>query len=286
MMPAIPTYGHGSRMILRTAMPGARHVRGLTLQQKIERASMPVTECGCWIWMQSGTRCGAGTMRVGASKISAPRASWMAFRGPIPNGLHVLHSCDVPACVNPDHLSLGTREENQRQRFAKGRIRNVWMWSSNLTRSPEPKRLSLKERIELHSIPEPNSGCWLWTGAGGRYGQLLVDRRPRPAHRLSWQVFRGPIPQGVLVLHHCDVPFCVNPDHLFLGDQTDNMRDCDRKGRRAFARGELVNTVKLAVADVVAIRASHESGVLLATRYRVSPSTIWDIRHGRSWRHL
>ena len=75
-------------------------------------------------------------------------------------------------------------------------------------------------------IPEPNTGCWLWLGfiSPDGYGTRL-------AHRRAWELARGPIPDGMLVCHRCDVRHCVNPDHLFLGTHLDNMRDMIRKGR-------------------------------------------------------
>ena len=93
------------------------------------------------------------------------------------------------------------------------------------------------ERFESKYIPEPNSGCWLWSGSlrgSYDYGQFsLTHTKPVPAHRFSYTTYRGDIPKGMLVLHTCDVPTCVNPDHLFLGTQDDNMRDKVNKGRQA-----------------------------------------------------
>ncbi len=77
-------------------------------------------------------------------------------------------------------------------------------------------------------------GCWLWTGAKqGKYGALTIPGRREPlrAHRLSWELHNGPIPDGLWVLHHCDNPPCVKPEHLFLGDRRDNMLDAAAKGR-------------------------------------------------------
>lgn len=81
-------------------------------------------------------------------------------------------------------------------------------------------------------------GCWEWTGSTDRkegYGYVHLGghevRRPMKAHRLSWEIHNGPIPEGQWVLHHCDNPKCVKPAHLFLGNRTDNMRDAARKGR-------------------------------------------------------
>ncbi len=95
-------------------------------------------------------------------------------------------------------------------------------------------RATLPERIEFYSIPEPNSGCWLWTGSltSGGYGCCWWDGKQTNAHRFSWLAYRGEIPSGQLVLHKCDMPSCVNPDHLFLGTAADNMRDMVAKGRK------------------------------------------------------
>ncbi len=80
-------------------------------------------------------------------------------------------------------------------------------------------------------------GCWLWVGAKQHngYGYLHSGghsiRKPLRAHRVSWELHNGPIPDGLRVLHSCDTPCCVNPAHLFLGTQSDNMKDCAAKGR-------------------------------------------------------
>ena len=89
--------------------------------------------------------------------------------------------------------------------------------------------------------PEPNSGCWLWTGrvarngygtwGGGRSGERIS------AHRLAWQEANGPVPDGLQVLHRCDVRCCVNPEHLFLGTARENTRDMMAKGRARFVGG-------------------------------------------------
>lgn len=130
------------------------------------------------------------------------------------------------------------------------------------------------------------SGCWLWTasatGTGFKYGQVMWRGRyatPQKAHRVAWELTNGHIPDNLQVLHRCDVPLCVNPNHLFLGTQKDNLADARQKGRLGGPRDCL-----LTFAERMAIyRAPRDrrTGALLARQYRVSRHTISQIRHGR-----
>lgn len=286
-MRAKPKYGYGSGMILRTAMDRQPYRRGVPLAERIIQSSMPVTECGCWIWLASGNRDGFGTIRgIGNVKTTAHRASWTAFRGPIPKGLLVRHMCDIPLCVNPDHLALGTTEQNAADRSRRRRFKNVWLWGTTLTPSPVKRRLTIIERLEQHYIPEPNSGCWIWCGAGLDYGCLRLGNRTARAHRVSWEAHRGPIPEGLEVLHRCDIGYCINPDHLSLGTHADNMRDRSLKGRVNAIRGTDVNTAKISEREVRLIRASKEAGPALAKAFGVGLSQISRIRRRESWRHV
>lgn len=134
--------------------------------------------------------------------------------------------------------------------------------------------------------------CWLWTGAKGHFGHGQLTIRPGRsvhAHRISWEMASGPIPDGLCVLHHCDVPACVNPSHLFLGTSEENFADMRQKGRGRNPpkpTGSLNGHAKLTDASVLAIRKSGELAKVLAARYGVSPSAISLIRSRKTWTHI
>ncbi len=145
-----------------------------------------------------------------------------------------------------------------------------------------------QQRIERHSIPEPNSGCWLWlmsVNAKG-YAHLRWKQVMMRANRFSWQAYRGPIPEGLHVLHHCDNRLCVNPDHLFLGTNQENVDDRVRKERSARFVGEAHPRAKLTELDVLFIRQSKRTGPELAQVYGVSVSLINHIKTRLIWKHI
>lgn len=137
--------------------------------------------------------------------------------------------------------------------------------------------------------------CWLWKGSrlkagygqigsGGKYG------RPFLAHRVSWEIHFGPIPEGLCVLHHCDNPPCVNPYHLFLGTHADNAHDREIKGRGNCAFGESAGAAKLTANEVIQIRETYAKGDILkkdlAKQYPVCAGQIGNIIRGKKWKHL
>jgi hypothetical protein len=130
--------------------------------------------------------------------------------------------------------------------------------------------------------------CWEWAGSrlSGGYGGIRVGGKTTRALRLSWEIHNGPIPDGLFVLHHCDNPPCVKPEHLFLGDDRTNAIDRNQKGRQWITHGTRNGQARLTESQVGEIRGSTDSERVLASRYGVHHSTIHRIRSGRSWRAL
>jgi len=154
-----------------------------------------------------------------------------------------------------------------------------------------PYNKPLKERFEQYVYPEPNSGCWLWSGSirGYGYGAIRVGSRIISAHRLSYQLFVGPILDGLHVLHTCDVPSCVNPSHLFLGTNQDNSDDKIKKNRQHNSKGEKNGNSKLTEDCVKQIRILIEKGILyreIAEKFNVHYSLIGYIKSKKIWKHL
>ena len=156
-----------------------------------------------------------------------------------------------------------------------------------------PKATPLRERFWSKADCQ-GAGCWIWTACkdGDGYGNIGFGRSTVKAHRVAWELTHGPIPPRMHVLHHCDNPPCVNPEHLFLGTQVENQRDCEAKGR-GWSRhriGELNGRAKLKLADVARIRALAQSGMSQAAIARLYPhmgySTIKDIVRGKRWNRV
>jgi DNA-binding CsgD family transcriptional regulator len=138
--------------------------------------------------------------------------------------------------------------------------------------------------------------CWMWTGTlnNGGYGVLSVKGISMRAHRLSWELHNGRIPDGpgyhgTVVAHKCDVRACVNPAHLFLTDQSGNLLDCREKGRAYKAFGEEAGRAVLTEKDVEQIRARALSGEergSIAKDFGITNQSVVDICSGKTWRHL
>jgi hypothetical protein len=125
--------------------------------------------------------------------------------------------------------------------------------------------------------------CWLWTASVNRkgYGQFGFNGRCRLAHRVAYQIVNGSIPNGLCVLHRCDIPACVNPAHLFVGSKSENNADMRAKGRAAV--GEACGTSKLTRDAAAAIRGAVGPHAAIAAMFGVHQSTVTRIKSGRIW---
>jgi hypothetical protein len=147
---------------------------------------------------------------------------------------------------------------------------------------------TVMERMDFYTHPEPNSGCHLWIGAvkDTGYGKLCFGGKTHSAPRLAWELTKGKIPKGLWVLHRCDTPACVNPDHLFLGTHVDNMEDMKIKGRQPKNRGMESSHPKLSNNQVLAIRKSIGSQRTIAKQFNIHPTMVHLIKTGKRWGHL
>ncbi len=155
-----------------------------------------------------------------------------------------------------------------------------------------------EDLVRFWESVEKTDSCWLWLWKPsskqgyGRYRGLLSDLLKETAvHRISWVLRYGPIPPGVLVLHKCDNPPCLNYNHLFLGDDGVNARDRQAKGRTtgAVLPGELSPNAKLTAQSVYKAKQLRKEGYTypeIAKGLGVATHTIWDALNGKSWRSL
>lgn len=153
------------------------------------------------------------------------------------------------------------------------------------------RKNSLKPYLFDNSIPEPNSGCWLWERAvqSDGYGNVLVKKKNILAHRMAYELaFSCKIPDDIEVCHTCDTPQCINPDHLFLGSHSDNMKDRSHKGRwsNGNRKGSEHPLAKLSEESVVFIRKDKRPHRIIATEYGVTVGTVGAIKGRRTWSHV
>lgn len=167
--------------------------------------------------------------------------------------------------------------------------------------------ISAIDAARFWAMARKGPGCWEWTGARKRtgYGHFGLKGRTQIAHRISWRMHHGEIPDDLCVLHRCDNPPCVNPEHLWLGTQADNVRDMETKGRKRAASGNRNGSrlhpesrprgVAVAISRMTAdsVREARQRYTLggetiagLSRSFGVGETTIRNIVKNRTWRHI
>lgn len=213
-------------------------------------------QSGCWLWTGFVESSGYARIELADGSKKATSALFFEYHvGEVTDGHYVAHLCANKHCCNPSHLTL------------------------------RPDRADVLERILRRTVKAP-SGCWEWQGCRADFGHGkigLSDGKNALVHRVVYERMVGPIPDGLLVCHHCDNPPCCNPEHLFVGTHKDNSEDMVKKGR-SWDRSGLKNpNVKLTREKIADILASKEWATVLGKRLGVNPETVRRVRRGESF---
>lgn len=224
----------------------------------LKRHSRLAETTGCWLWVGLKDK-GVGMAFRSSQKLSARKLSWETHYGHVPELMRVKHTCDEKSCINPAHLRLEA-------------IKSSHTHDSGF----------IKNNVAI----DTGTGCWNWTGKlnGNGYGRVAVGRGGVLMHRASWEIVNGPIPKGMGALHKCDNPKCVNPDHIFLGTQEDNMKDMAAKHRSSC--GVRRYNAKLSEEAVRHIREDDRVSSAIAMDYGVSRRLISGIKNLERWGHV
>lgn len=157
-----------------------------------------------------------------------------------------------------------------------------------------PKRIPIEDRYWAN-VNKVEGDCWIWTGAKRNYkgyGTIALPGRGNGSittHRFAWKLAFGDIPEGLHVLHKCDNPSCVNPEHLFLGTNNDNVQDKCKKGRLNHVKGEKSGVSKLTEKDILLIKQLRKDGLLhreIAEKLNITKGNVGFILRGETWKHV
>ena len=151
-----------------------------------------------------------------------------------------------------------------------------------------PRHWSLAQRLAYYSAPPNERGCTLWLSEKNAfgYGIITYNSKQMKVHRATWELVNGPIPDGLHVLHSCDVPACRTVGHLFLGTNDDNVADKVAKGRQSRLLGEAHGRAKLTAEQVIAIRSDMRAKRTIADDYGVSDAVVINIQKRKIWKHI
>jgi hypothetical protein len=176
-------------------------------------------------------------------------------------------------CGQCNAVILGDQvDHGKRRKFCSRSCAQAWLTAP------------LTERI-WRRVDRTGAGCWEWPGGrdGYGYGIMVAGRRLSKAHRVAWESVNGPIPRGAHILHHCDNPPCVRPDHLYAGSHADNMRDMAQRAR-AVATGARLREDQVRLARRLVTAGASQTHV--ARLLGVTQGAISRLCHGRAWRRV
>ncbi len=153
---------------------------------------------------------------------------------------------------------------------------------------PRPTPSDHAAHIEQHSESIPWSGCQIWMRGvdSSGYGTIKYKGRTCSVHRLKWTLHNGPIPDGLILMHSCDVPCCVALHHLSIATHADNSHDRDRKGRQIAHPGSKNGLAILDEQRVLLIRADNRPNRVIADEQKISLSLVWKVKTRRMWKHV
>lgn len=190
-------------------------------------------------------------------------------------------TCDIEGCDRPRVSSPGWCNAHYKR----------WKRHGNPLGKYRMHGRTLAEAFAHHCPGSPpHDGCWVWESSlnASGYGVMGWEDRVLVANRVSYELFNGPIDDGLVVRHTCDRPACVQPAHLILGTKADNSRDMTDRERQC--RGEKFSSSKLTDSAVREIRELYASGTVLqrdlAQRFEISQTTISTVVARKAWKHM
>ncbi|MGL5922123.1 HNH endonuclease signature motif containing protein [Chroococcidiopsis sp.] len=233
------------------------------LLQRVWSRAEDLNDCKIWKGqVKSGAPIFSTLAKHGLSSDVA-KAMYQVKKGSIPDGMTIAHSCKNRLCINVNHIELIPVPTSDDRFLSK-----------------------------IDKTPGLGTGdCWDWLGCcfSDGYSAFVPEHgKTVRAHRYSYELFVGAIPEGMVILHFCDRPTCVNPKHLSIGTGFDNMQDMVKKVRGM--QGERCHLSKLTKADVIRIKKFLKEGVMtqvaIASMFKVTPTIISSIKKGKIWKHI
>ena len=209
-------------------------------------------------------------------------APWVARYGlTAPYGMCQCEQCGQPAPISKGDVALRGYRANHPKRFISG----------HATKRPIAERFWEKVDKDGPIHPVLGTACWLWTASlhTKGYGQIFFDGKMTKAHRVSWVLHNGPIPDDLHTLHHCDVRACVRIDHIFLGTNAENNADMYAKGRGINLSGSANGKAVLTEQLIPIIRQRAAEGATpdaIAEECGASIHAIKHVLRGNTWRHV